>query len=68
MAAVTLSKRFGFVIPNAIRESLRLAPGQELQVFVYDNRIQLVPVTPIAEKRGSLRGIDTTVDRDADRA
>jgi len=67
MTTVTISPGFQVVIPKAIRERLGLVPGQKVQVFEYNNRVELVPVRPVAEMRGFLRGIDTTVERDEDR-
>lgn len=67
MTALTISPKFQVVIPKAIRESLRLVPGQKVQAIEYDNRIELIPVRPMAEMRGFLRGIDTSVERDEDR-
>jgi AbrB family looped-hinge helix DNA binding protein len=67
MATVTVSPKFQVVIPQEVREALDLRPGEKLQVFQYDHRIELVPVRPLREMRGFLRGIDTTVDRDPDR-
>lgn len=67
MATVTVSPKFQVVIPQEVREALDLRPGEKLQVFQYDRRIELVPIRPIREMRGFLRGIDTAVDRDPDR-
>ena len=67
MAIVTISPKYQVVIPKRIREKLRLAPGRKVQAIVYDNRIELIPVRPIPQMRGFLKGIDTTVDREADR-
>ena len=67
MTTVTISPKFQVVIPKAIRESLGLEPGQKVQAIEFDNRIELIPVRPIAEMRGFLRGIDTSVERDEDR-
>ncbi len=67
MTTVTISPKFQVVIPKAIRESLRLEPGQKVQAIEYEHRIELIPLRPITEARGFLRGIDTTVDRDEDR-
>jgi AbrB family looped-hinge helix DNA binding protein len=64
---VTVSPKFQVVIPQEVREALSLQPGEKLQVFQYDNRIELIPVRPVREMRGFLRGIDTTLDRDRDR-
>ena len=67
METVTISPRFQVVIPKAIREELGLLPGQKLQAIVYGERIELIPVRPIKEMRGFLKGIETTIDREADR-
>ena len=67
METVIVSPEFQVVIPQAIRESLGLRPGQELQVILYQNRMELIPLTSIREMRGFLKGIDTTVEREPDR-
>lgn len=67
MPRVTVSPKFQVVIPQEVREALAIQPGEKLEVFQYENRIELVPVRPIREMRGFLRGIDATVDRDPDR-
>ena len=68
MAEVTVSAEFKVVIPEEIREALKIRPGAKLEVFKLGNRIELVPVRPIQEMRGFLKGIDTTLDRDRDRS
>lgn len=67
MAQVTVSPKFQVVIPLEVREALSLRPGEKLQVFRYENRIELIPVRPIREMRGFLRGMNTTLERDPDR-
>jgi AbrB family looped-hinge helix DNA binding protein len=67
MPKVTVSPKFQIVIPREVRDSLSIKPGEELQVFRYGDRIELVPVRSIREMRGFLKGIDTTVERDPDR-
>jgi AbrB family looped-hinge helix DNA binding protein len=67
MQTVTVSPKFQVVIPKEMRESLKLAPGQKVQALLYENRIELIPVRPIKKMRGFLKGIDTTLDREADR-
>jgi AbrB family looped-hinge helix DNA binding protein len=64
---VTISPKYQVVIPRAIREHLRLVPGQKMQALIHDGRVELIPVQPAAALRGFLRGIDTTVIRDDDR-
>jgi AbrB family looped-hinge helix DNA binding protein len=67
METVTLSPKYQVVIPKAIREELGLAPGQKIQAILFDGRIELIPVRPARELRGFLKGIDTRVEREADR-
>jgi len=68
METVTVSKKYQVVIPRAIRRSVGIQPGQKVQVFAYGNRIEYVPVQPMRRMRGFLKGIDTHVGREADRA
>lgn len=67
MEAVKISPKFQVVIPREVREKLQLVAGQKMQVVAYGNRIELIPEKDILEMRGFLRGIDTTVEREADR-
>ena len=66
METVTVSSKFQVVIPRAVRESLGIQPGQKVQVIRYGERIELIPLRPVRETRGFLRGIDTTVKREQD--
>ena len=67
MESVRLPSKYQVVIPRRVRESLELQPGQKMHVLPYENRIELIPVRPVAKMRWFLKGIDTTVARDADR-
>jgi len=67
MDTVKISTKYQVVIPREVRKLLTIKPGQEVQVIPYENRIELIPVRPIQESRGFLRGIDTTVEREPDR-
>ncbi len=67
METVTVSPKFQVVIPRKVRESLGIRPGQKVQVLLYENRIEFIPVRPMKQMRGFLKGIDTTVERDRDR-
>ena len=68
METVTISPKFQVVIPKGIRTRLKLRAGQKIQAMVYQDRIELVPVRPVRQLKGFLRGIDTTVPREQDRA
>lgn len=68
MSRVTVSPKYQIVIPKLIRERIRILPGQQLQVICFDDRIELVPVKPMHEMRGFLKGLDASFERDeADR-
>ena len=67
MTQVTISPKYQVVIPQAIRKSLKLQPGQKVEAILYDNRIELIPLKPISEMRGFLSGLNTTVEREPDR-
>jgi AbrB family looped-hinge helix DNA binding protein len=67
MSVVTVSPKFQVVIPRDIREALGLEPGQKVQAFQYQNRVELVPVRSVREMRGFLAGMDTSVARERDR-
>lgn len=68
MRTVTVSPKFQVVIPREVRESFSIRPGEKMQVINYADRIELVPVRKIKDMRGFLKGIDTTVEREKDRA
>jgi len=68
METVVVSSKFRIVLPKAIRETLGIHPGQKLQVIHYEDRIELIPIRPMCEMRGFLKGIDTIVEREPDRA
>lgn len=67
MDAVTISPKFQIVIPKAIRESLNLRAGQKVQAIQYGDRIELVPMVPVSQMCGFLRGVENDFQREEDR-
>ena len=67
MHTVTVSPKFQVVIPQAVREALRLSAGEKMRVVPYANRVEFIPVRPVRELRGVLRGMDRVIDREEDR-
>jgi len=67
MITATISPKYQVVIPSKIRKSLDIQKGQKVQVFMYENRIEMVLIKPIEKMRGFLKGIDTTIERESDR-
>ena len=64
MDTVTISPKYQVVIPKAVREQLRLVPGQTVQVIAYGDRIEFLPVRTASELRGMLRGMGATFERE----
>jgi AbrB family looped-hinge helix DNA binding protein len=64
MEAVKISPKFQVVIPKKLREALKLSPGQKVQMLVYGERIEMIPLRTLSEMKGFLKGIDTTVERE----
>lgn len=67
MTIVTVSPKYQIVIPKKIRESSGIVSGQKVQMISYRNQIQLIPIEPMENLRGFLKGIDTHVEREEDR-
>lgn len=67
MTEVTVSPKYQIVIPKEIRESMGIVSGQKVQIMSYQGRIEVIPLKPIEQMRGFLKGIDTSVARENDR-
>lgn len=67
MPVVKVSPKFQVVIPKEIRENSGIKVGSKLDIFVYDGRIELVPLKSIKTLKGSLPEMDTNIQRDSDR-
>ena len=68
MTTITVSPKCQVVIPRDLRRTLNIQPGQKLRARIQGDRIELIPEQPITAARGFLQGIDTRVEREADRA
>lgn len=66
MNAVTVSPKYQVVIPRSVRERINIHPGERLQVISFDDRIEFVPIRPMREMKGVLKGLDATFMRDED--
>lgn len=67
MSTLTLSPKFQVVVPKEIREAMNLKAGMPMQVVQYGERIEFIPVRPMTEARGLLRGMTTDFERNDDR-
>jgi AbrB family looped-hinge helix DNA binding protein len=66
MNTVTVSPKFQVVIPLAVREEMGIRVGERLEVISFADRIELVPLRPMREMKGFLKGLDPTFRRDED--
>ncbi|MHB9072901.1 MAG: AbrB/MazE/SpoVT family DNA-binding domain-containing protein [Desulfobaccales bacterium] len=64
MKTVVVSSKFQVVIPREVREAMAIQPGTQVQVFQYENRIELIPLQEPKALRGFIKGIDTEVPRE----
>jgi AbrB family looped-hinge helix DNA binding protein len=67
VSVVTISSKWQVVIPKDVREKLEIQPGQKVQAFALGDRIELVPVVPLKELRGFLKGGAPDFEREPDR-
>ena len=67
MDTVTLSAKYQILIPRHIRERLKLCPGDKIEAISFDDAvIHLIPLRPIREMRGFLKGLDARFVREGD--
>ena len=64
---MTISPKFQVVIPRRIREAMGLRSGEKAKVVSFRDRIEIIPIRDIRKLRGSLKGIDTSFEREGDR-
>ena len=57
MQTVKVSPKFQVVIPKALREKLKLRPGQHLYIYELDGTIRLERARSIKDLRGIAKGL-----------
>lgn len=67
MSRVKISPKYQVVIPKDLREVLHLQPGEQAEMLLYDNRIEIIPVRNIRAMRGFLKGMPNRFEREPDR-
>jgi AbrB family looped-hinge helix DNA binding protein len=67
MDTVVVSATYRIPIPPKVRRAVGIHAGQRVALIPYAGRLELIPVKPMRAARGFLKGIDTTVEREADR-
>ena len=64
MEKTVLSSKYQIVIPPEIRKEMNLKPGQQFWVLYDSGMIKLIPKKDINELFGSLKGIDSYIERE----
>ena len=64
MDITRLSSKGQVVIPRAVRERLKLEPGQQFTVVARGDQLTLVPLGDVRSLRGRLKGASTEGSRD----
>ncbi|GBR73277.1 putative transcriptional regulator AbrB family [Candidatus Termititenax aidoneus] len=67
MSTVTLSSKYQVVIPKEVRKDAGLQAGAILEVLVYGQRIELVPLQPLSNLKGIFKGLNTEILREKER-
>ncbi len=62
METVTVSPKYQVVIPKALRERLKLRPGQKLLIYEDDGSLRLETLRPVTELRGMAKGMQWRED------
>jgi AbrB family looped-hinge helix DNA binding protein len=57
MGIVTLSSKYQIVIPQDVREKMKLKPGQKVIVIEKDGVVHLIPEKPMKDLRGFVKGV-----------
>jgi AbrB family looped-hinge helix DNA binding protein len=57
MQIIKISSKFQVAIPKSVREALNLNGGDQLQVLIHDQRIELIPLREISTLKGIAKGI-----------
>jgi AbrB family looped-hinge helix DNA binding protein len=64
METVTVSKKYQVVIPEKLRKSAGIKPGDKMVAIAKHGIIQYIPVRPIKETKGFIPGLNTEKLRD----
>ncbi len=67
MATVTVSPKYQVVIPREVREAAQIKPGTKIEIVMFNGRIHMIPLRSLKELKGSLKGMNTDLEREEDR-
>jgi AbrB family looped-hinge helix DNA binding protein len=61
---VTVSPKYQVVIPEAVRRSMQIKPGDKLKVVECGTVLEMVPMRELKAMRGAFKGLPTHGYRD----
>lgn len=64
METVTVSKKYQVVIPEKLRKQAGIKPGDKMVAITKHGTLQYIPICPIEETKGFIKGLDTQELRD----
>ena len=64
METVTVSKKYQVVIPQKLRRLAGIKPGDKMVAVTKHGIIHYIPVRPIKETKGFIKGLNTDELRD----
>ena len=64
METVKVSKKYQVVIPEKLREEAGIHAGDRMMAILKNGILLYVPVRPLRESKGMIRGLDTRDLRD----
>lgn len=64
MENVKVSRKYQVVIPEKLRREAGIKPGDRMVAIVKNGILQYVPVRPLRETKGMIRGLNTKHLRD----
>lgn len=67
MEIVKVSSKYQIVIPRSIRERMDIKPGQQVALFRFKGTLRLVPIRPMEEMEGFIKGVKIDFEREPDR-
>ncbi len=67
MNTAIISSKFQMAFPKSIREPMGLYSGQSVRLIPHGRIIEIVPIEPMENLAGILKGMDTRIVREKDR-
>jgi AbrB family looped-hinge helix DNA binding protein len=64
METVVVSKKYQVVIPEKLRKRAGIKPGDKMAAITKHGIIQYIPICPMKETKGFIKGLNTEELRD----